>query len=98
MIIAVLVLGVLLLALGGALVWFVLRPFAERMLALSERKVAIRERPRSVERETIPVELVLAAMQWRDEWARLDSIKRMEELYEETGSWDGVRAVLSQRH
>ena len=78
---------------------FVLLPLVNRWLAMQERRLNIREqqvnRP-SAKRETIPAELVMSAMQWRDEWARVDAVKRMQELYDETGSWDHVRAVLSQ--
>ena len=79
---------------------YLLLPAITRWFDLQDRRLAVREqqvnRP-TKERDTIPLVLVMQAMQWKDEWARADALKRMQELRDETGSWDSVAAVLSQQ-
>lgn len=91
----VLLAGILLLA--GK---FLIIPAWTRWIALQERKLTIAEqrvnRPTGLRDDAIPVDLVAYAMQWDAEWARADSLKRLRELREETGSWDNVRTVLTQ--
>lgn len=44
----------------------------------------------------IPSDLVSYATTWVDPWARSENLKVIQELYEETGSWDAVRRAISQ--
>jgi len=47
-------------------------------------------------KEPVPADLEGLANSYGDEWAREDAMKRFQELYEETGDWDRVRAVVKQ--
>lgn len=48
--------------------------------------------------EPFPADLAQLAMQESADWARQDTIKAMQELYEATKNWDTVRAVWTSSH
>lgn len=44
-------------------------------------------------KDPMPADLEGLALSYGDEWAREDAMKRMQELYEESGDWDRVRTA-----
>jgi len=51
-------------------------------------KVAPKERP------PIPSRMIQYVADWQDKWASEDALARINELYDQTGSWEGVAASI----
>jgi hypothetical protein len=72
--------------------WLV-RPFADRLLKIAERRLELEEgRSKRVgDTDPIPVDLFAGAMQHSESWAREDAVKLLYEKRAELGSWNAVR-------
>jgi hypothetical protein len=85
------------LVLCTAMTLYVVSRVTHALLQLGERMLtAQEERARSVpeQHDPIPHDLRMIAMQWGDEWAREDQLRRMRDLYREFGTWEKVRQVV----
>lgn len=91
---------------GGVLALFHLcRPYVERALSISERRVALAERRADHQEEQTkrstppqpeapPADLVALALSESSTWAQEDALKHMYELYAEFKDWKYVRGML----
>jgi hypothetical protein len=46
------------------------------------------------DRPPIPSGLLVYAANWSDKWATEDTMAKLNELYDQTGSWEGVAASI----
>ncbi len=46
------------------------------------------------DRPPIPTGLLVYAADWGDKWATEDTVARLNELYDQTGSWENVAASI----
>lgn len=78
---------------GGLLVWLtpqVLRRL-DRWLEIQADRYA---KPEPVApKDPMPEDIAALAFAYPEEWAREDTVKRLQELYEESGNWDRVRSA-----
>lgn len=73
------------------------RALREREIALAERKLelqATRSARPKIDKDMIPVDLLSDAMSESERWAREDKLKYLQDLREQSGSWDNVRSVV----
>lgn len=88
--------------IGGGIVYLVVKPLLERYLALQEEKLRVQaqriNRPAPAKNLTMPLEMVVSALQEKEDWAKADKLKWLQEKFEETGSWDSVNIILGQRN
>lgn len=81
---------------GLIFLWWRMEPIAYRLVELAERRIQqLDQKPEAPaplpEPEPMPKDLFAVAMSYRDEWAREQALHKMNELKEETGSWEHVR-------
>lgn len=69
-----------------------------RELELAERKLEIHatrvNRPPNGKPDMIPVDLLQGALVESERWAREDKLKYLQDMREQSGSWDAVRSVV----
>lgn len=73
-------------------VWFTLRPLLVRVVNAYAPPAS-----QPIPSVPVPVDLLLSANGYEQEWARDQALARYRELYQQTGSWDGVRRVMSEQ-
>lgn len=73
----------------------VLHALGHRVVSLFERESASRlARVAAKESVRLPADITARAALYNDEWARDAYIERAGELYEKTGDWQQVRALI----
>ena len=87
---------VLIVAMGGGLIFWL----TPQVLARVDEWLAIHRmrhtRPVALEdKDPMPSDLAALALAYPEEWAREDTMKRLQELYEESRDWDRVRQVAT---
>lgn len=72
--------------------WVRLDPHISHVIDLFRKRTEMLVHPRELPKaQPIPIDLMMEAMMEGTDWAREDSMKKLQEMYAEEGNWDNVR-------
>lgn len=85
---------VLIVGMGGGLIYWLTPQVLRRLDRWLEIQAERYAKPEPVKApDPMPEDIAALAFAYPEDWAREDCVKRLQELYEESGNWDRVRAA-----